>query len=55
MDAVNTTYVSDIMKVQVNVNSPYGINAVLSNPVYLSIIGAGILGIVFLIYHYWKK
>jgi hypothetical protein len=55
LDALNTTYVSDIMKVQIKVNSPNGINAVLSNPVYLSIIVAGILGIAFLIYHYRKK
>ncbi len=55
LDALNTTYVSDIMKVQIKVNSPNGINAVLSNPVYLSIIVAGILGIGFLIYHYRKK
>jgi hypothetical protein len=55
MDALNTTYVSDIMKVQINVNSPYGIDAVLSNPGYVLIIVAGTIGIAFLIYHYRKK
>jgi hypothetical protein len=43
------------MKVKVNVNSPAGMTAVLSNPVYLSIIIAGIFGIAYLIYHYRKK
>ena len=55
MDALNTTYVSDIMKVQVKVNSPTGINALLSNPGYILIIVVGIIGIAFLIYHYRKK
>jgi hypothetical protein len=54
MDALNTTYVSDIMKVQINVNSQNGINAVLSNPGYILIIVVGIVGIAFLINHYRK-
>jgi hypothetical protein len=43
------------MKVTVNMNSPDGVTAVLSNPVYLSIIIAGIIGIAYLMYHYRKK
>ncbi len=54
-DALDNTYISDTMKVKVNVNSVAGMTAVLSNPVYLSIIIAGIIGIVYLIYHYRKK
>ena len=54
-DALDNTYISDTMKVKVNVNSPAGMTAVLSNPVYLSIIIAGIIGIAYLIYHFRKK
>ena len=54
-DALDNTYISDTMKVKINVNSPAGMAAVLSNPVYLSIIVAGIIGIAYLIYHYRKK
>ena len=54
-DALDNTYISDTMKVKINVNSPAGMTAVLSNPVYLSIIVAGIIGIVYLVYHYRKK
>jgi hypothetical protein len=55
MDALDTTYVSDTMEVTAEVNSPEGIHAVLSNPVYLLIIVAGIIGIAFLISAYRKK
>jgi hypothetical protein len=54
-DALDNTYISDTMKVKVNVTSSAGMTAVLSNPVYLSIIVAGIIGIVYLVYHYRKK
>jgi hypothetical protein len=54
-DALDTTYISDTMKVKINVNSPAGMSAVLSNPLYISIIIAGIIGIIYLIYHYRKK
>ena len=54
-DALDNTYISDTMKVKINVNSPAGMAAVLSNPVYLSIIVAGIIGIAYLMYHYRKK
>jgi hypothetical protein len=55
MDALDTTYVSDVLKVQINVNSPTGINALLSNPGYILIIVVGIIGIAFLIRNYRKK
>jgi hypothetical protein len=54
-DALDNTYISDTMKVKINVNSPAGMTAVLSNPVNLSIIVAAIIGIVYLVYHYRKK
>jgi len=55
MDALDTTYVSDVLKVQINVNSPTGINILLSNPGYILIIVVGIIGIAFLIRNYRKK
>ena len=55
MDALDTTYVSDTMEVTAEVNSPEGIHAVLSKPVYLLIMVAGIIGIAFLISAYRKK
>jgi hypothetical protein len=54
-DALGNTYISDIMKVHVEVKPLTGIAAVFSNPVYLSGIVAGIMGIMYLIYHYRKK
>jgi hypothetical protein len=54
-DALDNTYISDTMKVKINVNSPAGLTAVLSNPVNLSIIVAAIIGIIYLVYRYRKK
>jgi hypothetical protein len=54
-DALDNTYISDTMKVKINVISSAGMTAVLSNPVYLSIIVAAIIGIVYLVYRYRKK
>jgi hypothetical protein len=54
-DALNATYISDIKSVKINVNSPVGLTAVLTNPVYLFIIAAGIIGILYLVYQYRKK
>ena len=54
-DALGNTYISDTMKVNVDVKPLTGIAAVFSNPVYLSGIVAGIIGIVYLIYHFRKK
>ena len=54
-DALDNTYISDTMKVKITVSSPVGISAVLSNPIYLSIIVVGIIGIAYLVYHYRKN
>jgi hypothetical protein len=54
-DALDNTYISDTMKVKIIVNSPAGIHAVLSNPIYISIIVAGIIGIAYLLYYFRKK
>jgi hypothetical protein len=54
-DALDNTYISDTMKVKVDVKSPAGITTILSNPIYLSIVVAAIIGIIYLVYHYRKK
>jgi hypothetical protein len=54
-DALDNTYISDTMKAKVKVTNPAGMTAVLSNPIYLSIILAVIIGAVYLVYHFRKK
>ncbi|MHB8163730.1 MAG: COG1361 S-layer family protein [Methanoregula sp.] len=54
-DELDNTYISDTMKVKVNVTAPAGATAILSNPIYLSIIVALIIGAVYLVYHFRKK
>jgi hypothetical protein len=54
-DALDNTYISDTMKVKVNVSAPTGLTSLLSNPIYLSIVIAAIIGIAYLVYHYRKK
>jgi hypothetical protein len=54
-DTLDNTYISDTMKVKANVVAPAGIISVLSNPIYLSVVIAAIIGILYLIYHYRKK
>jgi hypothetical protein len=54
-DALDNTYISDTMKVKIIVSSPVGISAVFSNPVYISIIVVGIIGVAYLAYQYRKK
>lgn len=54
-DALDNTYISDTMKAKVKVTTPAGLTAVLSNPIYLSIIVAVIIGAVYLGYHFRKK
>jgi len=54
-DALDNTYISDIMKVRVNVIAQSGISAILSNPIMMSIIIAAIVGVGFGIYKYRRK
>lgn len=54
-DALDTTYLSDTMKVKISVNSPSGITAVVSNPVYLALIVAGVTGLAYGVFHFRKK
>lgn len=54
-DALDNTYISDTIKVKINVISPAGLSTVISNPVYLSIIAAGIIGVGYLVLYYRRK
>jgi hypothetical protein len=54
-DALDNTYISDTLKVNVDVTSPAGITTILSNPIYLSIVIAAVIGIIYLVYHFRKK
>lgn len=54
-DALDNTYISNTMKVSVDVTTPAGITPIISNPIYLSIIIAAIIGFIYLVYHYYKK
>ncbi|MDD4483105.1 MAG: S-layer protein, partial [Methanoregula sp.] len=55
LDDMNTTSISDPMKVTVEVNNLTGIAGILSNSVYLSVIVAVIIGIVYALYYFRKK
>jgi len=55
LDDMNTTSISDPMKVTVEVNNLTGIAGILSNSVYLSIVVAVIIGIVYALYYFRKK
>ncbi len=54
-DQLDNTYISDTMKIKVNVTAPAGATAILSNPIYLSIISAIIIGAIYLLYPFRKK
>jgi hypothetical protein len=54
-DALDNTYISATMKVKINVVQTTGLAAILSNPVYIAIIIAAIIGIAYLILHFRKK
>jgi hypothetical protein len=54
-DALDNTYISDTMKVKVDVTAAAGITSILSNPIYLSIVVAVIICIIYILYHYRKK
>lgn len=55
LDDLNTTSISDPMKVTVEVNYLTGLAGILSNSVYLSVIIAVIIGIVYSLYYFRKK
>jgi hypothetical protein len=54
-DALENTYISDPMKVKINVTASTGLTAILSNPIYLSIVLAGVIGFIYVVFHYRRK
>jgi hypothetical protein len=54
-DALDNSYISDTMKVRVNVTAQTGIPAILSNPIMMSVIIAVIVGIGYAVYKLRKK
>ena len=52
-DALDNSYISDTMKVRVNVTAQAGISAILSNPIMMSVIIAIFVGIAG--YVYWNR
>jgi len=54
-DALDNTHISETMKVKVDVTAPGGLASILQNPVYLTIIIAAILGIIYAIFHFRKS
>jgi hypothetical protein len=54
-DSLDNTYISDTMKVRINVSSAAGLTSIFSNPVYLSVIVAAVIGVIYLFLHFRKK
>jgi len=54
-DALDNQYISDTMKVRVNVTRQTGITAIISNPIIMSIIIAAIIGTGYAVYKYRRR
>ncbi|WP_424721357.1 COG1361 S-layer family protein [Methanoregula sp.] len=54
-DGLENAYTSDTIQVKIDVNKPAGINAIVTNPIYLVIVIAAIIGIVYMIVQHRKK
>ncbi len=54
-DALDNTHISDIMKVSVEVTATKGIETIVSNPIYLSLIAAAIIGIAYILFQHRRK
>jgi hypothetical protein len=54
-NALGDTYVSDPVKVTIQVQNLTGIEGIISNPVYVSLIVAVIIGILYGAIHTWRK
>jgi len=54
-DAFENTYISDPMKVNITLTPTTGLTTILSNPIYLSIVVACIIGALYLVFHYRRK
>jgi hypothetical protein len=54
-DALENTYFSDPMKVRITVTPATGLYTILTNPVYLSIVVAFVIGAVYLVFHHRRR
>jgi hypothetical protein len=54
-DALDNPYISDTIKVQINVTAQTGITAIISNPIIMSIIIAAIIGTGYSVYKYRRR
>ncbi len=54
-DAMDNTHISDTMKVKINVINRSGIGLVVSNPILVTIIIAGVIGVLYYAFIYRKK
>jgi hypothetical protein len=54
-DALDTTYISDPMKVPIDVKNLTGLAGIIANPVYLSLLVAVFIGIVYAALHFMRK
>lgn len=54
-DALDNTHISDTMKVKINVINRSGTGLVVSNPILMTIIIAGVIGVLYYIFFYRKK
>ncbi len=54
-DALDDTYISDPMKVSIDVKNLTGFAGIISNPLYISVLVAVIIGLIYAVYHFRKK
>lgn len=54
-DALDATHISDTMKVKIDVMNRSGIELVVSNPILMTIIIAGVIGVLYYVFFYRKR
>ncbi|OPY36900.1 MAG: hypothetical protein A4E35_01739 [Methanoregula sp. PtaU1.Bin051] len=54
-DALDNSYISDTMKARVDITEQAGVAAILANPIVLSVLIAGIIGIAYGIFRFTRK
>ena len=54
-DALDDTYISDPMKVSIDVKNLTGFAGIVSNPLYISVLVAVIIGLIYAVYHLRRK
>jgi hypothetical protein len=54
-DALDNAYTSDTIQVRIDVTEPTGIGAIITNPLYMVIIIAVIIGIIYLVFQQRRK